>query len=90
MEYGDVWRPSIRLATAVVFMVAALLVPAVEADDPDTCNEAIEYCYANQGYLTSYMCYPWPGEPRCQTCLYSCTYGPIYSACDYCLPPDPE
>lgn len=77
-------RPLLRLATAVVFMVAALLVPALKADPLDTCTEAIEFCQQNEGEMTQFQCSGWPGNPYCQTCLYTCTYGPVHSACDYC------
>ena len=83
MLYNEFRGPIIRLATAVVFMVATLLVPNLRADPVDTCTEVAEWCGPN---IMWYYQGPWPGDPGCHTWLYYCPppNGPVYSACDVC------
>ena len=83
MLSNELWRPFLRLATAVVFMVAVLLVQDLKAD-LDTCSEAEAWCASHDEELVYDWCSPWPDNYTCWTCAYHCPYGPYYSGCDVC------
>ena len=80
MVCNEVRRPIIRLATAVLFMVAALAIPNLRAQEVDTCSEVtcpnVQWGWGGV----------WPENPNCHTWLYYCPppAGPYHSACDVC------